>query len=221
MRPLVARGAGITLAQRPHAAFPAFLPLAGDDLGEVHADEARPVLRAAEQRGNVELARRFMRDHRIGRAVQADAAGERAGVYAGKADLALRRQPFGKAALRAEAGRLGHILAHHAAHRAVYLRFEVFVIRADIADMGEGEGDNLARIGRVRHHFLIARHRGVEAHFAHRAAGGAEALAPYHRAVGEHEDSRRALGWRVRGCGVGHEALRYKGWLRCSLRLGG
>jgi hypothetical protein len=83
-------------------------------------------------------------------------------------------------------------------------RLDVLVIGADIADVREGEGDDLPRVARVGHHLLVAGHRGVEAQLADRLALGAEAPAPDRPAVGEHHDSRRALGLgRGRGSCVG------------------
>ena len=46
--------------------------------------------------------------------------------------------------------------------------FNVFVVCAYDADMGKGEGDDLAGIGRVTEYFLIAGHGGVEADFTDR-----------------------------------------------------
>ena len=67
--------------------------------------------------------------------------------------------------------------------------FEVVIIGADIADMGEGEGDDLAGIGGVGEDFLIAGHGGVEADFAHGLAFGAKALAFDDGAIGEDEEA--------------------------------
>ncbi len=55
-------------------------------------------------------------------------------------------------------------------------RLDVFVIGADNADMGKGEGDDLSGIGGIGEDLLIARHRGVEADFADRLRRRAEAL---------------------------------------------
>ena len=72
-------------------------------------------------------------------------------------------------------------------------------IGADVADMGEGEGDDLPGIGRVGQRLLIAGHAGVEAHLGRLARGvGAEAAAPEHRAVAEHEAGGGAGGRRGR-----------------------
>ena len=56
--------------------------------------------------------------------------------------------------------------------------FDIFVVGADIADMGKGEGDDLRGVGRVGENFLIAGHGGVEADFADRVAQRAERQTP-------------------------------------------
>ncbi len=68
----------------------------------------------------------------------------------------------------------------------------VLLVGAHIADMGEGEGDDLARIGRVGQDFLIARHGGVEADFAGRLADGADPEPFEHGSVLQHEEGGRA-----------------------------
>ena len=78
---------------------------------------------------------------------------------------------------------------------------DVLVVGADIADMREGEGDDLPGIGGVGEDFLVAGHRGVEADFADRVAGGAEAEAFENGAVGEHEEGGR-YGFRPAGFGL-------------------
>ena len=72
-------------------------------------------------------------------------------------------------------------------------RLDVFVVGADIADMREGEGDELAGIGGIGEDLLIAGHRGVEADLADRMALGAEAKAFQHGAVGQHEECGRLV----------------------------
>jgi hypothetical protein len=52
------------------------------------------------------------------------------------------------------------------AARGGVVALDVLVVGADIADMREGEGDDLPGIGRVGQDFLIAGHRGVEADLA-------------------------------------------------------
>ncbi|MGY2938896.1 hypothetical protein ACVWZ6_008498 [Bradyrhizobium sp. GM6.1] len=80
----------------------------------------------------------------------------------------------------ARAGRRGHV------HR-----LDVVVVSADIADMREGEGDELAGIRGIGEDLLIAGHRGVEADLADGLAFGAEAKAFEHRAVGKHQQRGR------------------------------
>ena len=84
-------------------------------------------------------------------------------------------------------------------------RFHILVVRPDVADVRKGEGDDLPRVGRVGHRFLVTGHRGVEAQLADRLPFRAEPVAPDRPAVGKDDDSRRALwGRRVQGSGVGH-----------------
>jgi hypothetical protein len=61
---------------------------------------------------------------------------------------------------------------------------DVVLVGADIADMGEGEGDDLSGIGGIGENFLVAGHGGVEAHLAHGMAAGAEACAFEHGSIG-------------------------------------
>src|SRR5207302_9102021 len=68
---------------------------------------------------------------------------------------------------------------------------DVLVVGANIADMGKGEGDDLAGIGRIGEDLLIAGHRGIEADLADRMAGGAKAKALQQCAVGKDEQRGR------------------------------
>ena len=105
-----------------------------------------------------------------------------------------------------------------AAQRPGIVGFDILVIGADIADMGEGEGDDLARIGGIGHDLLVAGHRGVEADLADRLAFGPESPAPDDAAVGEDQYARRILR-RGRVHGVGHCGGHSFGGLTMSLRL--
>ncbi len=122
-----------------------------------------------------------MGDDAVGHAVLADAGGQGAGIDTGDADDVALLEPgielFGSAVVgwigdvglehdAADAGESGHV------HR-----LDVFVVGADIADMGEGEGDDLAGIGGVGQDLLVAGHGGVEAHFAGSVADGTDAAA--------------------------------------------
>ena len=70
-------------------------------------------------------------------------------------------------------------------------RLDVFIVGTDIADMREGEGDELPGIGGIGEDLLIAGHRGVEADLADGVAFRAEAKAFQHGAIGKHEERGR------------------------------
>ena len=146
---------------------------------EVHAFEARPRARFVLEGVEVELARRLVRDHRVRHALDADAAGERAGIDAGETDDAPRFQPLIEVARGAVVrGRGDRGMQHDAARarrRCHVHGLDIVLVGADIADMGEREGDDLPGIGGIGEDFLIPRHGSVEAHLAHRVAGRAEA----------------------------------------------
>ncbi len=91
---------------------------------------------------------------------------------------------FSQASSRSAApviGRIGDIgFEHHAAdagQRRHVDGLDVLVIGADIADMREGEGDDLPGIGRIGQDLLVAGHGGVEADLARGMADGADAAA--------------------------------------------
>ncbi|MCY1238587.1 hypothetical protein D9M72_513320 [compost metagenome] len=149
-----------------------------------------------------------MGDDGVGHAVFADPGGQCARVDAAKADDAACLQPGVEVLDGAVVRRLGDVGLEDDADRAVACCrrqvFDVFVIGADIADVREGEGDDLAEIGGVRQDFLIARQRRVEADFRLHLAGRADALAFDHGAVGQNEQ----CGWFFSGpCGCrGHRS---------------
>src|SRR5688572_25788205 len=90
---LVVLAFAIALAQLPATAGPTEHLAAGYFLGEVHALEPRPVAGLLKQRLDVELPLCVMRYDAIRGTLDADLAGERARVDAGKADAAIRLQP--------------------------------------------------------------------------------------------------------------------------------
>ena len=193
----------IALAQLPGA----FVPLPGLGgahlLREIEPLEARPAARFRNQRINVERAILAMRDHRVGRAQFPDAPRDGAGVDAGHADPAPIRQPLVERLGSAEVRRRGDGLGHHAAQRVRVDGLDILGVRPHIADMREGEGDDLPGVAGVGHHFLVAGHRGVEAELANGLAFGAGTSPLKDGAIGQHNDSCRA-GWLARGMVVGH-----------------
>ena len=179
--------------------------LAGcDHRHQVHADQARPCRGFLLQRGEIERAVRRVRDHGIGHALLADQRGERAGIDAGEPDNAARAQPVvqiaGGAVVRGR--RDGAVQDHPArARRRRHIDgLDVFLVGADIADMREGEGDDLPGIGGVGENLLIAGHGGVEADLAHRVSAGAQPEAFQDGPVGQHQ-KRGRLGFIPRSPG--------------------
>jgi len=172
--------------------------LGGHVDGEVHALQSRPALRLGQQRGDVELAVRGMCNHPVRRAARADAARERARIDARQADAGVLLHPEVEPFHAAEIARVGHILAHDHAERMGIVRLDIVGVRTDIADMREGEGDDLPGKARVGHDLLIAGHRGVEAHLAYRSPFRAKAPPPCDFAIGEHQNAggsfRRSAG---------------------------
>ena len=185
---------GIAAGQRPQSIIPSIILGGADHAGEVHAFQARPRLGLAQQFLHIELAGLVVSDHAVGGAAFTDALGERAGINAADANAAPRLHPVIKAALRPEIGGRRHGFAHHAAKGVRVGGFDILVIGAHIADVREGEGDDLPGIAGVAHHFLITGHCGVEADFAHRHAFGTETMAPDDAAIGQNQYPRRAFG---------------------------
>jgi hypothetical protein len=103
---------------------------------------------------------------------------------------------------RAEVRRLGHVLPHDHAKRMRRIRLDIVGVGADVADVREGEGDDLARERRVGHDLLVSGHRGVETHLAHRRAFRAETAAPGHLAVRENQNARGPIGLCGHGNGL-------------------
>ena len=97
----------------------------------------------------------------------------------------------------------GDVLADDAAQRPGIVRLEILVIGADIADVREGEGDDLGGVGGIGHHLLVAGHRGVEAELADRLALGSEPPAPDQAPVRQRQYARGPFR-RRRVDGVGH-----------------
>ena len=120
--------------------------LAADALGEVHALQPRPLLRALEQRGMSNLPFGIVRDHRVGRAAGADAAGQRAGVDARQGRSA--RAASSSRRTRSLARKLeGAVTSSRTTQPTApsTSRLDVLGVGADVADVREGEGDDLRR----------------------------------------------------------------------------
>jgi hypothetical protein len=115
---------------------------------------------------HVEAAVGGVGQYAVRRAAVADAQGQRAGVDAGEAGDVVGAQPGVERRGGAPVGRLGHVLLHDQTEGGHVDGLVVLRRGADIADMGEGEGDELAGIGGVGEGLLVAGHAGVEADLA-------------------------------------------------------
>ena len=134
-----------------------------------------------------------MTDHTVRRAQVADVARQAARIQAGEADQIVRLQPGIEMLGGTVIGWLGDVVADDQATGCGRCAFQIFDIRADVADVRKSEGDDLPGIGRVSQNFLVAGDRGVEADFADVAAGGADSPAPKHRSIAQNQDGGRAL----------------------------
>ena len=200
MRPLgVAAVNGIATGQRPQAIVPSVILCRGDHRREVHTLQPRPTARLRRQLLDIEAPGAIVRDDGVGGAAHADTLGQRTGIDTRNADAAPCAHPVIEIAGRAERGCRRDRLAHHTAERVRIGRFDIVLVGADIADVREGESDDLAGVGRIRNHLLIARHRGVETDFADGYAFGAKALAPDHRTISQNQYAGRAFGLGRRG----------------------
>ncbi len=188
---LIAAQLAIAFAQRPALLAPGLVALGGDmhcQLQPIHVGRfGEGLLRL----GEVGFAFGIEDDGAILCALGADVARQRPRIDAGNAGDALHLQPLIEVVRSAEVRGVGDILAQDEAGNAGLLGFDIFHIGADIADMREGEGDDLPGIARVGEDFLIAGHRRVEADFPGGDALGADAMAGKHRPIRKNQ------------CGVG------------------
>src|SRR5215467_9025696 len=94
-------------------------------------------------------------------------------------------------------GRGSNVFAQYEAETRRRTRLDVLVVGTDVPDMREGEGDDLARIGRIGEDLLVSGHRGVEAHLPQGLAEGAEASSAKDSAV--LQDQHGVPGHLIRG----------------------
>ena len=159
-------------------------------LGEVHTRQPRPGRGAGVHVVDVEAAVRRMCDRASLRPAITDQPRQPARVDAARGDQALGAQPYIEVAVRPEIRRAGDVGPQDQAARRGPKRLHVFAVGADVADMREGERNDLTGIGRIGEDLLIPGHGRVETHLAHGNAGGAGAKASQDRAVGQHQRRR-------------------------------
>ena len=191
-----ARRALRAVAFVPHPA--GLVPLvglgAGDVPGEVHPFQTGPGLRIRDQVVDREIAVRRVPQYGVRRAAVAQSAGQPAGIDSGDGGQAVAVQPGIEMPVAAIVGRIGDIGAEYAAQRRRGRRLDILFVGPDIADMREGEGDNLGGVGRIGEDFLIAGERGVETQLAQHRLRRAGAAAPEHRPVIQKQARRRPAG---------------------------
>ena len=192
----------------PFRFIPAIALPAGDILGQIHAFQPGPASGFGAQRRDIKLPIHAVAQNAIGRPTIADARGQGAGVNASKPRDAVGNQPGMQMPRGAVIRRFRDILLHNQAARGGCQGFNIFPIGADIADMREGEGDDLPGIGRIGQGFLIAGHARVEANLGHGLALCPEAAAPKDGTI-----SQDKAGGGARGGGISHgKGLRFRGF---------
>src|SRR5207244_2333338 len=120
-------------------------------LSEVHADKAWPLGRPRFELLQIEIAAGVMGDDAIGHALFANEDGQSAGVDAAESDNSTRLEPLAEMPVAAVIGGIGDggldDAAAYARCRGEIGRLDIILIGPVIADMGEGEGDDLAGRG--------------------------------------------------------------------------
>ena len=178
-------------AKRPRARRPRVRRRAGDDLREIKSRHRRRCPRVGHgiERGRV-IEARTGGDAPVLRAALAQDARELARVDVGNADDVAGAQVGREVLLRTPARRESRQIADDQPRDVDALRFDVFGVDADIADVRAGQRHDLAGIRGVRQDFLVTGHRRVEHDLAHRGAGRTDRMAAEQRAVGEREERR-------------------------------
>src|SRR5690606_35533788 len=141
--------ASVTLAEPPFGLVPGVGLAEAHLLGEIHALEPRPVARPRDQGRRVEATFGIIGDAALGRAEVAYPLGEATRVDARYPDEPHRAEPIAERLQRAPARGAGRVGPQHDAARRRSRGLDVLVVHADIADMREGEGDDLPRIGGI------------------------------------------------------------------------
>ena len=197
--------AGFSVPQR---AGPGVRLRAGDVLGQVHAVEAGPFRCLLMQSGNIEITRRVVRDHAVRRAFVTDQARQPARIEPGETDHVVGFEPGVQMLRRTIVRRIGNVVADNQAACRRNHALKVFRRRADVADVREGEGDDLAGVGGIGENLLVAGDAGVEADFADVRANRADSASPKHRSIAQNQYGRCSGGFiRLRGAGGVHRRV--------------
>ena len=147
----------VAFVPRPAGLVPLVGLGAGDVPGEVHPFQTGPGPGVVGQVADRKIAGRIVAQCGVRRAAVAQAPGQAAGVDAGNRRQAVAVQPGVEMPGAAIVGRIGDIGAEHAAQRRRGRRLDILFVGPDIADMREGEGDDLGGVGRIGEDFLVSR----------------------------------------------------------------
>ena len=178
---------------RPGALGPTVTLRAAHLLGEIHPLQPRPRRRLRPQRRQVELPIRRVGQNGARRPAIPDPQRQRPRIDARQPRHVARLEPGVQRRRRPPIRRIRDVLLHDQPERGHVGRLAILRVGAHVADMREGEGDDLSRIGRVRQRLLIPGHPRVEAKLSDSGARvRPEPHPPEHAAIGQHQHRRRA-----------------------------
>jgi hypothetical protein len=186
----------VSAAERPEALVPRVRPGHAYHLGEVLPRHRGRGARRGERRRLVDtrgIACRCGDDAAVLRALGAQQPREAPGIDVADGHdpgaLEVGGQVLGVAPVRSGERQV----ADHEARGVGLERLGVLGIGAGVADVGVGEGDDLARVRGIGEDLLVAGHRGVEHHFAHRLPACTDRAPTKNAPVGKDQDGGRFL----------------------------
>ena len=174
----------VAAPERPGASTPGTLVSARDDLGQVHARQARERLRASQ--GFVGASVRACRDAARLCAFFANQPRQPPRVQISDCDGATRGEVLGQGLLVPPTRMRRGAVPDHESGGPDTRRLDIFGIDARVADVRIGQRDDLPRIGRVGEDLLVAGHGGVEHDLADREPGCTNGPATEDRSIFQH-----------------------------------
>ncbi|MCY1433135.1 hypothetical protein D9M71_491560 [compost metagenome] len=171
--------------QLPHTGAPLVTFLGGDDLGQVHALQAREATGSGDGRFFADVVTR--QNAAVLGALFTQDSGQATGVDAGDGNdivgLEVLRQRLGVTPV---AGQQRQVTDDQAS-RPDAVRLGIFRGSTGVADVRVGQGNDLLRVGRVCKDFLVAGHSGVEYHLTNGLTVGTDSFTAENTAVGKGE----------------------------------
>ena len=199
-------GLGMALAQFPDALGPGVGLGRRDLFRQIHALKARKTLCGAQSRRLVDPVA-GLKTAVLG-ALLAQQTGQPSGVDIGDADDALAPQIGVETLRHAEVAGQDRQVADDEARGLNAVGLLVLRVGPDIADVGVGQGDELAQIRGIGEDLLISGHGGVEHHLADARSIGADRRSPEDGAVLQHEYRGFSQGFLRSGRGRARAATR-------------